>query len=293
MALACAIWGVMAPLAKDAMVHGLAGFTMVWMRVAGAAALFWITDIVLMMRGSVQHERVSTKEVFRFFLASIIGVAINQSCFTIGVSLTSPIHATLMTTTLPIISLLIAVIFLGEKLRWQKIMGIVLGLSGALTLILSNLQSQGFLLNGSLSGDLLCILAQCSFATYLVVFKSFIRRHSVITCMKWMMLFAAIVLLPFAAEPMLALDWTSVPLKSYWEAAYVVFFGTYISYILMTYAQKMLQPTVVAMYNYVQPIVATCTSLVLGIAVFGWHQALAVVCIFVGVWLVTQQKTSN
>lgn len=259
---------------------------MVWFRVAGAAILFWLTDTVLRIAGSEQHEKVGRKDVFRFFLASIIGVTINQSCFTIGVSLTSPIHATLMTTTLPIISLLIAVVFFAEKLKWRKVLGIGLGLSGALTLILTSRQSAA---TGQLSGDLLCIMAQLSFATYLVVFQRFIRQHSVITCMKWMMLFASVVLLPFAAPNLVTMDWNAVPAKSFWEASYVVVAGTYICYILMTYAQKGLRPTVVAMYNYVQPIVATCVSLILGVAVFGWHQALAVLCIFTGVYLVTRE----
>jgi len=294
MLLACACWGVMAPLAKDAMTHGLDGFSMVTLRVSGAALLFWLTTCIINVCKCARKqtiERVPWKDVGRLFLASLIGVTCNQCCFTIGVSYTSPIHATLMTTTLPVISLLLGIIFFGEKATLRKVLGITLGLGGAATLILSS----GSLSGGNLLGDMLCIVAQCSFATYLVTFRKFIRKYSVLATMRWMMLFATLTVLPMTFPHLMATEWLAIPAKTYWETAYTVFVGTYLCYILMTFAQKGLRPTEVAMYNYVQPIVSTIVSLVLGVAIFGWHQALAVVLIFTGVYLVsvTRKKKSN
>lgn len=289
MAGACALWGVMAPLARDAMTHGLSGLTMVSFRVAGAALLFWLTALVQYAQG--HYERTRPKDIVRFFGAAIIGVALNQSAFTVGVSLTSPIHATLMTTTLPIVSLTLAVLFFHERLTLRKALGVLLGLGGALTLILAGAHASGAsaLAGGDWRGDLLCIFAQCSFACYLVIFKALIRRYSVVTCMKWMMLWATVLIWPFTGHLVGYLDFTTIPTKTWLEAGYTVVVGTYVCYILMTYAQKVLRPTVVAMYNYVQPLVAALLSVALGIASFGWHQGVAILLIFGGVYLVTQK----
>jgi drug/metabolite transporter (DMT)-like permease len=70
-----------------------------------------------------------------------------------------------------------------------------------------------------------------------------------------------------------------------------VFFGTYVGYILTMIGQKTLRPTVVSVYNYVQPIVAVVVSVLTGIGVLKPSHALAVVLVFGGVWLVTKSRS--
>ena len=90
---------------------------------------------------------------------------------------------------------------------------------------------------------------------------------------------------------MAAIDFASVPSSTRWETAYVVLFGTYIGYILTMIGQKTLRPTVVSIYNYVQPLVSVIVSVATGIALLRWTQGLAVVLVFSGVMLVTKSKS--
>ena len=186
--------------------------------------------------------------------------------------------------------MILAALFLKEPVTNKKVLGIFLGAIGALLLILGSTGAAGNK-SGNLTGDLLCLFAQCSFAVYLTIFKNFISQYHVITCMKWMFTYAAIVILPFSYTELNALPWTEIGLTTWLETAFVVVGATFLAYILMMYGQKTLRPTVVSMYNYVQPIVACLVSVAVGLGVFGWQQGLAVALVFGGVWLVTQSKS--
>ncbi len=282
MALACIMWGLMAPIGKDAMTHGLNGIEMVTFRAVGGAICFWITSLF------VERETVSARDMVRFFFAAMLSIVFNQCCYTIGLSITSPVNASIMTTTMPIVTMILAALILREPVTGKKVGGIVCGAVGASLLITASASPSA---DGNLLGDMLCLAAQCSFALYLTLFKHLISRYSVFTCMKWMMTYAAIVILPFSFSDLSALSWSSVPLSSWFEAGFVVLCGTFIAYICMMIGQKNLRPTVVSMYNYVQPIVACGVSVILGLGKFGLLQGVAIVLVFSGVYLVTQSKS--
>lgn len=286
MAAACAIWGLMAPLGKDAMIHGIPGLEMVTFRVAGAMICFWIASLF------TKKEKVERKDMLKLFGAGMFAIVFNQCNYTVGLSLTSPVNASIVTTTLPFTTMLLAFFLLGEPITGKKALGVLIGAAGAILLITASVASADGKA-GSLKGDLMCMLAQCSFAVYLTLFKQTISKYSVITCMKWMITFATIVILPFTFGKVAALPWTEISVKTYLEAAFVVVGGTFLAYIFSIHAQKLLRPTVIAMYNYVQPIVACGVSVFAGLAVFGWRQALAVVLVFSGVYLVNQSKAKG
>ena len=279
---ACSMWGLMAPLGKDAMSNGISGIEMVTFRVVGGAICFWLASLF------VKSETVEHKDLLRFFLAGLFAIVCNQCCYTIGLSITSPVNASIMTTTMPIITLVLSALFLNDAITSRKIIGVMLGASGACLLILGS--TQGVAKGGVLLGDILCITAQCSYAVYLTFFKSLIQKYSVITCMKWMITFASLVIVPFSFHRVIQLPWTEISGVTYMETAFVVVGGTFLAYICSIRAQKILRPTVVAMYNYVQPIIACIVSVCLGLGVFGWSQALAVVLVFSGVRLVNKKE---
>lgn len=292
--LACVCWGLMAPLAKDAMQVDFTGTDLVSFRVAGGALCFWLTSAILSLCGKKQ-EHVPLHDVGMFFLASLCSITFNQGLYTIGVSYTSPVNASIMTTTMPIISLILSAIFLHERLTWAKVLGIALALSGALMVILTSHTASATTPTNPYADALgagMCVLAQCSFATYLVIFGKLIKKYSVITCMKWMMLFATLTIWPFTTHHIIGIAWATIPLKSYLEAGFVVFFGTFFAYIFMGWAQQALRPTQVAIYNYFQPVIACLVSVCMGLAVFGVYQAIAVLLVFSGVYLVTMHKSN-
>ena len=284
MFFASAFWGLMAPLGKDAMTHGLTGIDMVTFRVTGGALLFWLTSFFL------PKEHVPKKDLLMFVGAAIFGLVTNQCCYTIGLSITSPINASIVTTSMPIFAMILAAIILKEPITGKKALGVCLGCSGAVILILTSAVASNAKV-GDLRGDLLCMCAQLSFALYLSMFSPLIKRYSVFTVNKWMFTSATLLILPFTCGHVAAIDFVNVPGKTWLETGFVVFFGTYISYILMMIGQHTLRPTVVSIYNYVQPLVSVTVTILTGIGVFKPSQGLAVILVCLGVWLVTKSKS--
>ena len=129
MLMACAIWGLMAPLGKHAMTHGVPGLEMVCFRVVGGALCFWIASAF------VPQEKVKSKDLLLFFFAGMLSIVFNQCCYTIGLSITSPVNASIMTTTMPIVTMVLAALFLHEPVTSKKVIGIFLGAIGAFILI--------------------------------------------------------------------------------------------------------------------------------------------------------------
>ncbi len=75
------------------------------------------------------------------------------------------------------------------------------------------------------------------------------------------------------------------------RAGYVVCFATFITYLLIPIGQKVLRPTTVSMYNYVQPVVTALVAVSMGQDTFGWHNVLSALLVFAGVYLVTTSKS--
>jgi len=286
MFMACAFWGLMAPLGKDAMTHGIAGIDMVTFRVIGGTVLFWLTSLF------TKKEHVPTKDKLHFAGAGLLGLVFNQCCYTIGLSITSPVNSSIVTTSMPIFAMILSALILKEPLTGMKAGGVLIGCSGAVILIVTSANAVSDKV-GDIRGDLLCMAAQFSFALYLALFNPLIKRYSVFTVNKWMFLWAAIFIVPFSANHVMTIEWATVPVQTIMEIFYVVFFATYLSYILTMVGQRTLRPTVVSVYNYVQPIVSVTASIVLGISILQWSQILAVILVFSGVWLVTKSRAKG
>jgi len=283
---ACAGWGLMAPVGKDAMTHGFDGITMVTFRVVGACLLFWIASIF------APKEKVPLRDKLMFIGAGIFGLVLNQCCYTIGLSITSPINASIVTTSMPIFAMLLAALILKEPITGKKALGVLMGCSGALILILTSAAHASDKV-GDIRGDLLCLFGQFSFALYLSLFNPLIRRYNVFTINKYMFSWATLLLLPFTISHVTDVVSQPIPASTWWEVGYVVCIGTFVCYILTMIGQRTLRPTVVSVYNYVQPIVSVATSLLMGIGILKPTHALAVILVFSGVWLVTKSKSRN
>ena len=283
---AAVCWGLMSPLGKDAMQHGIDGITLVSLRVLGGAILFWLTSLF------TPREIISRKHIALLCLAAVFGLVGNQCCFTIGLSLTSPVNAGIVTTTMPISALLLSALILKEPITLRKALGVAIGCCGAVLLVMTSVRTAaGATGMGDLRGDLLCFAAQISYTIYLTVFGWLAKRYSIFTVNKWMFLSATCIVWPFTAQHVWQTPWSTLSTVTLAEIAYVVVGGTFLAYILMIRGQQVLRPTVVSMYNYVQPIVAVIVSIVLGLAVFTLTHALAVALIFSGVALVTLSKS--
>ena len=187
---ACAIWGLMAPIGKDAMLNGVDNLNMVYLRALGGAVFFWITSLF------TKHEHVPLKDIFVLCGAGVFGLVCNQCCFTIGLSITTPSNAAIVTTSLPIFAMIFAALILKEPITGRKALGVGIGCSGAVILIASTAVANDSRI-GDIRGDLLCVAAQMSFALYLSLYRDILKRYSPITMSKWMFTWATILLTPF------------------------------------------------------------------------------------------------
>lgn len=278
------IWGLNAPIGKEALAVVSATAVTAY-RMLGACFAFWILSLFL------PHEHVTRRDKVMLLFAALFGIVFNQGMFIYGLSLTSPVDASIITSMPPIITMILSAIFLREPITWKKVIGTELGVSGALILIFGNSSSHGGVSSGNALGDLLCLLAQVSFCIYLTLFKGLISRYSPVTVSKWLFLYASICFLPFSYNEILAVDYLSLPFSIYWRLAFVVFGATFLSYLFMTTGQHLLRPTIISMYNYAQPVVATIVSVALGLSVFSFSIGVAVLLIFSGVYFVTQSKS--
>ena len=275
------IWGLMSPVTKLVLTtSAMTPLLMIDCRIFIACALFWFTSIFC------PKEHVPPRDLFRLCGAAALGILFNQCCFIFGVSLTSPGEASLITTTMPMWVMVLAYIVLREPISAKKIGGIALGAIGAVTLMLSS-KSMGDQADNPALGDAIVLLAQLSYALYLTFYKNFIHRYSLVTLMKWMFLFASIALLPASLPSILSMPWQSLTLMQWAGIGYVAVSATFIAYIFIMIGQKNLRPTIVGIYNYVQPMVATIVGVCLGLDSLTAVKVVAILLVFSGVYLVT------
>jgi len=280
-------WGLMAPLSKSIMMFGAIGYlSLVSFRLAGAAIAFWVASLF------VKREKVPPRDLFLIFIASLFAIVFNQGIYITGVSLTSPINASIVTTFLPIITMIISALYLKEPITFKKILGVVVGGAGAVLIIVSSTQQDALSTasNNNLKGILLVFLAQLSYAIYFVFFKKFVEKYSPITLMKWMFLFATITYLPFGQSEFMHIDYTIIPFSVYRDITFVVLGSTFFTYLMVPIGQKNLRPTVASMYNNLQPIVATIAAAIMGIDAFGLIKGMAIALVFIGVYIVNRSK---
>lgn len=282
------VWGLNAPICKSVLLsethpEGVSPFALSAYRMVGACLLFWTASLFM------RRERVAPRDIVLLLFASVFGIQLNQMLFLWGLSLTSPIDSSIIATVVPILTMVMATLFLREPITWLKAGGVFLGAAGALILVFAS--HRGALHAGSLKGDVLCIVSAVSYALYLTAFRNVIVRYSPVTAMKWMFLFAAAVAVAVYYRPLTEVDYTALAPRTWAGIGYVVACSTFLSYLMVPIGQRYLRPTLVSMYNYVQPVVAVLFTVIIGLDTFGFTKAAAALCVFAGVWLVTQSKS--
>ena len=282
------IWGLNAPIGKSVLwsethPQGVSPFALSVYRMLGACLLFWTVSLFL------PREKVAPRDIVLLLFASVFGIQLNQMLFLWGLSLTSPIDTSIIATIVPVLTMVLATLFLREPITWLKAGGVLRGCGGALLLILVSRHGTGG--TSSVAGDVLCVISAVSYATYLTAFRNVIVKYSPVTTMKWMFLFAAVAAVAIYYRPLAEVDYAALAPRTWAGIGYVVVCSTFLSYFMVPVGQRYLRPTVVSMYNYVQPLVAVLFTVAVGLDTFGFTKGVAALCVFAGVWLVTKSKS--
>jgi drug/metabolite transporter (DMT)-like permease len=296
-AVAYLFFGLNIPAVKSVIGDGgITGWSVTFYRMAGAAVLFWVASLFMSLRrgysgqGSQGRERVPLRDLGMIFIAAIFCILLNQTSFIVGLSLTSPIDAAVVTTLTPMLTMVLSAFFLREPITWMKAGGVAVGASGALLLILGGgaLAGRG---GASVAGDLLCAVSSLSFAIYLTAFKRLITTYSAVTLMKWMFLFSAALALPMCWRDVAAVDYGALTWDVWATLGFIICGGSFLTFLLVPIGQRYLRPTVLGMYNYLQPLVASLVAVAAGMDTFGPTKGLATLLVFAGVWIVTLSRS--
>ena len=229
-------------------------------------------------------ERVEPHDRLKIIGAALlIGVA-RKLCMMFGLAQTSPIDGSIISTTTPLLVLLLSVFVGLERFTKVKVLGLFLGMAGAVAVILSS--NPGAHEMSGLVGNILIFTSACVSAAYMVWFKKLVAKYRITTLLRWIYCTSAIVMLPIGAHDILATDISTMSAKILFATLFVLVIPTYIPNLLLNYSLKVVAPTVSSIYSYIQPIVAIALAVAMGLDRLHLDTMLFALVIFGGVGLV-------
>jgi drug/metabolite transporter (DMT)-like permease len=280
------IFGMHYMIAKSLMPFPLQPMQLLFMRSFGGVLMFWI------FQNWFIREKVAGRDLLMLALCGLFGFAANQALFYEGLNLTTPVDASIIHVTNPIFVLIFASILIHEKVTAIKVVGIALGAGGALILILyGKIISMG---TNSFKGNILVMLNMLSYALYLVLIKPMVKKYHTMTILKWVSFFGLLFMLPFTIKGVMSIHLEVLTLRAWLGIGYIVVLNTFLAYILINFALKTVEASMVSFYTYLQPVVASVMSVSLGTEAITVPKIIAALLIFGGVFLVNRaNKTSS
>ncbi|MDT0691886.1 DMT family transporter [Salegentibacter sp. F188] len=282
--LASTIYGINHTVAKGVMPFYIEPFGFIFLRVFGAAILFWAISFF------VPREKIARSDWPRIFACAVFGMVVNMLFFFKGLSFSTPINSSVITTLSPVMVMILAAFLIREKITLLKVLGIIVGLAGALVLVLFGTASKENAPNIPL-GNIFFIVNAFSFGLYLVIVKPLTAKYSSITLMKWLFLIGVIVNFPITIGEFTDVKWTTLPFEAVWKMAFVVLGTTFMTYLLNVYALKQLSASTISSFIYLQPLIAIIYAITTGADTMNWTKAIAATLVFIGVYMVTIKKT--
>ncbi|WP_282043804.1 DMT family transporter [Winogradskyella flava] len=261
-------------------------FGFVLLRVAGATLLFWLVSLI------VPQQKIEKRDFLKLFVAALFGVVINMLFFFKGLEFTSPIHASAIMTITPIIILILSAYILKEKVTSLKIIGVILGLIGALVLTIYGKSARAG--DNVPLGNLLIFLNAISYSIYVVLIKKLTTKYHPFSFIKWLFLFGLIILIPFGFNDLKEVQWQSFTPYITFSVLFVIIGATFGTYLLNPLALNKLKASTVGIFIYLQPVIAGLFALVMGADFIDALKIGAMLFIFLGVYLVIKKpKKAN
>ncbi|WP_299258788.1 DMT family transporter [uncultured Aquimarina sp.] len=276
------IYAINHTLAKGIMPTHIKPFGFILLRVIGAATLFWLASIW------APKQKIERSDWLRVFGCAIFGMVINMLMFFKGLQLSTPINSSVMITISPILVFILSAIFLSERITILRSVGILLGFSGALGLILFGEETRQDAPNIPL-GNILFIINAASYAIYLVLVKPLTAKYHPFTLMKWFFLIGVIINFPITISEFSEVQWTALPYDVIWKMVFVVIGTTFFTYLLNVFALKTLKASTIGAFIYLQPLLAISFAMAMGADSLNLVKILSALLVFLGVYLVTKK----
>ena len=286
MALAFAniLFGMNYAITKGIMPDYVAPFGLALIRVLGGLVIFWTISAFM------PYEKVAKKDLLRIALCAFFGIFLNQVMFLSGLNLSTPINASIIMTSNPVIVLVFSAIILKELITVRKITGIILGAIGAIMLILFNAEGKLDFGSDKFLGNIFQFINTTAFGFYLILVKRVMKKYQGVTVLKWLYVFGLFYIFPVGIQDFSQIDWSTIPPVIYLSIAYLVIMITVVAYFMNMYALKHVMPSTVSTYIYSQPVVASIFAMILGMDRLTWLEVIATMFVFLGVYLVSYRK---
>ncbi|HEX8332364.1 MAG TPA: DMT family transporter [Segetibacter sp.] len=256
-------------------------------RVIVSSILLW-----LMFALKPSSPGIQQKHFGRFILCAATGVAINQMLFIKGLTMTTSIHAALLILGTPIFITFLAAWLLKETFGWNKVFGLLLGISGAVLLVLiKESTSHG---SNVILGDIIILINALSYAFYLVLVRPLMEAYSPIHVLRWVFTIGTFMILPFGYNQFIAADYSSFTADVWLALSFAVVGATFLAYLFTIYGIQHIGASITGTYIYSQPVFATIIAIIFLGEEFNWEKGVAALLIFGGVYLVNvKSKTAE
>lgn len=261
-------------------------YGLVMLRVIGASILFWLASLF------GPKEKIEKKDYWRILICAIFGMGINMLVFLKGLSLSTPINSAVIITITPIFVLILSAFLIKEKITSRKITGIIIGLAGALGLILFGNEIRQDAPNIPL-GNFYILLNAIFYGTYLIIAKTLIEKYHPFTFMKWLFSLGVLICLPFGYQELMAIDWPNLPFEALWKIAFVILGTTFCTYLFNIFALTQLKASTVSAFIYVQPLIGILYAVATGQDNLTTVKVFAACLVLLGVYLASRKLKAH
>lgn len=260
-------------------------YAIVGFRIGCAAIAFYFLQ---RFRGSLALE--TKKDYLYFAVFALFGVVVNQLLFFRGLSLTTATNTSLLAVTIPIFTILISAAIGNDSLTYKKIFGTILAAGGVIYLIDP---SKASFSSATTLGDVMIILNSFSYAIYVAVSKKLITKYGALKSLAWLFIFGSVVNVPVGLYFMQSVELGNVTASAWIALAVIVIFPTILAYYWNAWALARVEPSVVAVYIYLQPLIGFVSAIFFLGEHFSLRLLISAALIFAGVFLVTRRKVER
>lgn len=243
-----------------------------------AAALSWVPAI---WQG---RERIERSDWALIIVAALLMGVVRKMMMMFGLSRTSPIDGSIIATLVPLIVLVVSVIARIDRLTTRKVLGLIIGFAGAVAVVLTS--DSPTHAKSETWGNIMMICSGVVTALYMVFFKRLASKYRVTTILRAIYTISSLVLLPVGMDSIIESDFADMNGKLWAAALFVLIVPTYLPNLLLNYSLRYLPPTMSSTYTYIQPVLAVCLSVMMGLDRLHLDTALFALLLFVGVGMV-------
>lgn len=269
------------PLFGKFVLRSMSPVSLVSCRLTGAAIA-----LALLQRRLTPLFKMPAKDIALLVLCSMMGVVGNQLLFVKGLSMTTVINSTLLSTTIPVFALFVSILFGYDKLSPRRVFGIALAGLGVLYLVnpaRADLSSQ------TTAGNLLIVCNSLLYASYIVISKDLFERYGALNVITWIFLVGSVVTIPLGIYSFRQENLGAISTSVWLAVAFIIIFPTVGAYYLNAWALTKVPPSTVAVYIYLQPLIAFGLAPIFLGEEWSWRTIIAAILIFAGVAVVTKR----